>query len=98
LVVAPRHVNREDFFDTYPKVLRKVAPDGALGGLTAVPDSFVPIIKLVLSGIDIDLIFVSIATLHTIPISLELKDNKLLDNLDQAGVRAITGPVCNTSL
>jgi len=90
--VAPRHVKREDFFDVYPTVLRKIAPD-SLRSLTAVPDSFVPIIKLVFNDIDIDLIFVSIASLHTIPINLELKDNKLLDSLDQPGIRAITGPV-----
>jgi poly(A) polymerase len=93
LVVAPRHVKREDFFDVYPAVLRKIAPD-SVSSLTAVPDSFVPIIKLVFNDIDIDLIFVSIASLHTIPLNLELKDNKLLDSLDQPGVRAITGPVC----
>jgi poly(A) polymerase len=90
--VAPRHVKREDFFDVYPTVLRKSAPD-SVGSLTAVPDSFVPIIKLVFNDIDIDLIFVSIASLHTIPLNLELKDNKLLDSLDQPGIRAITGPV-----
>ncbi len=91
LVVAPKHVRRDDFFDVYPTVLRKQAGDG-ISSFTAVPDSFVPIIKLVLNDIDIDLIFVSIATLHTIPLSLELKDNKLLDNLDQPSIRAITGP------
>jgi poly(A) polymerase len=97
LVVAPRHVKREDFFDVYPAVLRKIAPD-SVSSLTAVPDSFVPIIKLVFNDIDIDLIFVSIASLHTIPLNLELKDNKLLDSLDQPGVRAITGPVCRLRL
>jgi poly(A) polymerase Pap1 len=97
LVVAPRHVKREDFFDVYPAVLRKIAPD-SVSSLTAVPDSFVPIIKLVFNDIDIDLIFVSIASLHTIPLGLELKDNKLLDSLDQPGVRAITGPVCRLRL
>lgn len=90
--MAPRHVRREDFFDVYPTVLQRIAPD-SLRSLTAVPDSFVPIIKLVFNDIDIDLIFVSIASLHTIPLNLELKDNKLLDSLDQPGIRAITGPV-----
>lgn len=90
--MAPKHVRRDDFFDIYPTVLRKQAED-QISSFTAVPDSFVPIIKLVLNEIDIDLIFVSIATLHTIPLNLELKDNKLLDSLDQPSIRAITGPV-----
>jgi poly(A) polymerase len=62
--------------------------------LTAVPDSFVPIIKLVLNGIEIDLIFASIAGLQTIPKDLSLNDNNLLMGLDQATIRAVTGPVC----
>ena len=97
LVVAPRHIEREDFFAFFPDVLRKNTKEGQLGSLTAVPDSFVPIIKLELNRIDIDLIFVAIKSLHMVPLKLELKDNKLLDGLDQAGIRAITGPV-STSL
>ena len=92
LVVAPRHVKREQFFEHYPTVLRRMTPAGAVSSLTAVPDSFVPIIKLVLSGIDIDLIFVSLS-LATIPLNLDLRDNKLLDSLDQASIKSITGPV-----
>ena len=92
LVVAPRHVKRNDFFELYPDILKRMAPEGGLGQMTPVPDSFVPIIKLELNNIDIDLIFVSIETQHTIPASLELKDNALLDKLDQAGIKSITGP------
>jgi len=91
--VAPRHVKREDFFDLFPTVLRRFAGPSAVSSLTAVPDSFVPIIKLVLNNIEIDLIFVAIESLQTIPKDLSLNDNKLLDGLDQAGIRAITGPV-----
>ena len=78
----------------YPTALHNLSPDGAVGSLTAVPDSFVPIIKLIFCDIDIDLIFVSIATMHTIPLDLDLRNNRLLDQLDQPAIRAITGPVC----
>lgn len=92
LAVAPRHIKRNDFFESFPQVLRRLAPPGAVGSLTAVPDSFVPIIKLVLNNIEIDLIFVAIESMVVIPRDLTLNDNKLLDGLDQASIRAITGP------
>ena len=69
-----------------------MAGNDAVSSLVAVPDSFVPIIKLVLNNIEIDLIFVAIETLHTIPPNLTLNDNKLLDGLDQAAINSITGP------
>ncbi|KIX07997.1 uncharacterized protein Z518_02651 [Rhinocladiella mackenziei CBS 650.93] len=92
LAVAPKHVKREDFFELFPAVLERLAGPGAITSLTAVPDSFVPIIKLVLNGIEIDLIFASIASLSTIPKDLTLNDNNLLMGLDQATIRAVTGP------
>ncbi|KIW88379.1 uncharacterized protein Z519_10948 [Cladophialophora bantiana CBS 173.52] len=92
LAVAPRHVKREDFFELFPAVLKKEVEPGAITSLVPVPDSFVPIIKLVLNGIEIDLIFASIATLQKIPADLSLNDNSLLIGLDQASIRAVTGP------
>jgi poly(A) polymerase len=91
LAVAPSHIKIKDFFDNLPPVLRRM-PGANVGSLVPVPESFVPIIKLVLNDIEIDLIFVSISTLKTIPKDLSLADNKLLDGLDASGIRAITGP------
>ncbi|RMZ90203.1 hypothetical protein DV736_g2570, partial [Chaetothyriales sp. CBS 134916] len=92
LTVAPKHVRREDFFEQYPTILRRIAGPDAIQSLTAVPDAFVPIIKLVLNNIEIDLIFVSVQALTTIPKNLNLDDNKLLDGLDQQSIKSITGP------
>ena len=91
LAVAPRHIKLDDFFEVFPSVLRR-AQGANIQSLVAVPESFVPIIKLVLNDIEIDLIFVSISTHHTIPKDLSLADNKLLDGLDASAIRAITGP------
>ena len=111
LAVAPQNVKREDFFSSFPDVLKRIVgqelakeakekakPEdrefsAGITSLVPVPDSFVPIIKLILNGIEIDLIFASIATLQTIPPKLNLNDNSLLMNLDQPSIRAITGPV-----
>ncbi|KIW54985.1 hypothetical protein PV05_07305 [Exophiala xenobiotica] len=92
LAVAPRHVTREDFFELFPAILKHMTEEGEVTSLTPVPDSYVPIIKLEINDIEIDLIFASIASLHTIPKNLTLNDNNLLTGLDQATVRAVTGP------
>ena len=91
LAVAPRHIKIDDFFQEFPTVLRR-RPGANITSLVPVPESFVPIIKLVLNDIEIDLIFVSISTLQTIPKDLSLSDNKLLDGLESSSIRAITGP------
>jgi len=92
LAVAPKNVRREDFFELFPDLLKQQAGPDAITSLTAVPDAFVPIIKLVLNGIEIDLIFASIASKQTVPNDLELKDNKILDGLDEATIKSVTGP------
>ena len=45
-----------------------------------------------LNNIEIDLIFVAIESKVVIPRDLSLNDNRLLDGLDEASIRAITGP------
>jgi poly(A) polymerase len=69
-----------------------MVPASSIGFLVPVHDAFVPIIKMQLNEIEIDLIFAAIETLHTIPKNLSLNDNKLLEGMDQASIRAITGP------
>lgn len=92
LAIAPRHITRDDFFEYYPTLLQRMAGPGAVSSLTAVPSSFVPIIKLVLNGIEIDLIFASIPSLATIPKDLSLSENALLTGMDNQTVKSITGP------
>lgn len=91
LVVAPRQVRREDFFDMFPTILRSIVPAEDIGDLTAVPDSFVPIIKMKLCQIDIDLIFARIPSLNSVPLDLDLRDTKLLEGMDQAEIKSVNG-------
>jgi poly(A) polymerase len=91
LVVGPSHVSRDDFFEYFPDLLVKMAPPGAITGLTPVVDAFVPIIKFEYSGISIDLIYSSIYTLKSIPPTLDLQDDKLLRGLGEAEIRSLNG-------
>lgn len=90
LVVVPKHVYREDFFEYLPKILTQMAPPGAIENMTPVPDAFVPIIKLELSTISIDLIFARLAV-PSVPINLLLKDTSLLRGLEERDLRSLNG-------
>lgn len=90
LIVGPKHVYIEDFFADFPSVLERMAPRGAIEKMTPVPDAYVPIIKLELSGISIDLIFARLE-ISTIPLNLDLKNNDYLRGLDEKEVRSLNG-------
>ena len=67
-----------------------MAPPGAIENMTPVPDAFVPIIKLELSTISIDLIFARLA-IPSVPINLLLKDTGLLRGLEERDLRSLNG-------
>lgn len=87
LAVVPKHVTREDFFTVFDELLRGRQE---LEEIAAVPDAFVPIIKMKFSGISIDLICAHL-DLAQIPQSLTLADKNLLRNLDEKDLRALNG-------
>ena len=90
LVVVPKHVTREDFFEQFPSTLKKLAPPGAIQEMTPVPDAFVPIIKLELCGISIDLIFARLA-ISSVSSNLTLKDSSILRGLEERDMRSLNG-------
>ena len=89
-MVVPKHVTREHFFEHVPSILERMAPPGAIQELTPVPDAYVPIIKLELSGISIDLIFARLET-ASVPMSLTLKDTSILRGLEDRDLRSLNG-------
>ncbi|ETR97035.1 Poly(A) polymerase [Trichoderma reesei RUT C-30] len=91
LIVAPKYVTREDYFNYFPDLLVSMAPPGAITDLTVVKDAFVPIIKFEYSGISIDLIFSRIIQKQISPDFDSLKDSSLLRGLDEAELRSLNG-------
>ncbi|KAG7196151.1 polynucleotide adenylyltransferase [Scheffersomyces spartinae] len=87
LVVVPKFVTREDFFDVFEKLLRQ-RPE--LEEIQTVPDAFVPIIKMVFDGISIDLICARVNAAQ-VPLNLSLEDKNLLKNLDEKDLRSLNG-------
>ncbi|KAJ3030190.1 UNVERIFIED_CONTAM: polynucleotide adenylyltransferase [Siphonaria sp. JEL0065] len=87
LCVAPKHVQREDFFTDMLDVL-KARPEVA--SLAAVTDAYVPVITFEFSGIEIDLLCASLAV-PSVPDDLDLSNDNLLKNLDEKCVRSLNG-------
>ncbi|KAI9668633.1 MAG: polynucleotide adenylyltransferase [Alyxoria varia] len=90
LLVAPKHVSRDDFFDHFPAILEKMSAPGAIEELKPVRDAFVPIIKIEYSGISIDLLFARLL-LSSVPFKLDLKKDDLLRGLDEVEQRSLNG-------
>ncbi|XP_015757279.1 PREDICTED: poly(A) polymerase type 3-like [Acropora digitifera] len=87
LLVAPRNVQRGDFFGSFYETLKH---NEDVKDLVAVENAFVPVIKMVFCGIEMDLLFARLA-LAEVPDKLSLLDENLLRNLDTKCVRSLNG-------
>ena len=87
LVVVPKHVSRNDFFEVFYELLKGRSE---LEEIAPVPDAFVPIIKIEFAGISIDLIFARL-DIPRVPRDLTLDDKNLLKNIDEKDLRALSG-------
>ncbi|XP_071963960.1 poly(A) polymerase beta-like [Antedon mediterranea] len=87
LCVSPRHIDREDFFNSFLEIIKN-SPEAK--DIRAVEEAFVPVIKLIFDGIEMDILFARLA-LPVIPDDLDLTDDNLLKNLDQRCVRSLNG-------
>ena len=88
LCVTPKHISREDFFQSLLPILEANANVTDLSG---VPDAVVPIIKLKYKNTEVDLTFARL-NLGIIDSKLEnLENNNLLKHLDEKTVRSING-------
>ncbi|PVG00489.1 putative PAP1-poly(A) polymerase [Serendipita vermifera] len=94
LVVAPKHVDRQDFHEIFLEMLQN---DPMVDEAIGVPEAYVPIIAAVIQGIPIDFTFARLA-LAVIPDDLELKDDSLLKNLDEKCVRSLNGSRCTDDI
>ncbi|XP_030052053.1 poly(A) polymerase gamma isoform X5 [Microcaecilia unicolor] len=87
LCVAPRHVERADFFQSF---VEKLKCQEGIKNLRAVEDAFVPVIKFEFDNIEIDLVFARLA-LQTIPDTLDLREDSRLRSLDIRCIRSLNG-------
>ena len=88
LCVAPYFVERQkDFFNELLKILKS---RNDITEICDVQDAYVPVIKMKISGIQIDLLF---ANLHfnKIEESLNLQENNILKNCDKESILSLNG-------
>ncbi|NXH09238.1 PAPOG polymerase, partial [Bucco capensis] len=87
LCVAPRHVERSDFFTSF---VDKLNQQDRVKNLRVIEDAYVPVIKFEFDGIEIDLVFARLLR-PTVSDKLDLKDNSCLNSLDIKCIRSING-------
>ncbi|KFM56834.1 Poly(A) polymerase gamma, partial [Stegodyphus mimosarum] len=87
LCVAPRHVDRSDFFTSFVDLLKEQCE---VKDLRTVEEAYVPVIKMTFDGIELDMLFARLA-LKDIPENQDLRDVSLLKNLDPKCVRSLNG-------
>uniref|UniRef100_A0A8C3SPM0 polynucleotide adenylyltransferase n=1 Tax=Chelydra serpentina TaxID=8475 RepID=A0A8C3SPM0_CHESE len=87
LCVAPRHVERSDFFQSF---FEKLKVQDGIRNLRAIEDAYVPVIKFEFDGIEIDLVFARLAV-QTISDNLDLRDDSRLRSLDIRCIRSLNG-------
>ncbi|KAF1318652.1 polymerase, partial [Globisporangium splendens] len=87
LCIAPKHCSRVSFFQKVPILLEATS---FVTELHVISTAFVPVIKMKVDGIPVDLLFVSLQV-DSIPDSLDILDDNLLHGLDEPSVRSING-------
>lgn len=87
LCVAPRNIERTDYFTSFFELLKK---QSEVTECRSVEEAFVPVIKMNFDGIEIDLLFARLS-LKEIPDDFDLRDDNLLKNLDPRSVRSLNG-------
>ncbi|KAM6432582.1 poly(A) polymerase gamma-like [Rhynochetos jubatus] len=85
--VAPRHVERGDFFQSF---VEKLQQQEKIKHLRAVEDAYVPVLKFQFDGIEIDLVFARLFG-QSVADNLDLRDDSHLRNLDIRCVRSLNG-------
>ncbi|RWS31605.1 poly(A) polymerase-like protein [Leptotrombidium deliense] len=87
LLVAPRHIDRSDFFTSFCERLSELE---TCEYVRPVEDAYVPVIKTKIDGIELDILFARLA-LKNIPKDQDLRNVELLRNLEHKCVRSLNG-------
>eukprot|EP00755_Sulcionema_specki_P027996 Sspe_Gene.88927::Locus_60832_Transcript_1_1_Confidence_1.000_Length_941::g.88927::m.88927/K14376/PAP; poly(A) polymerase len=87
LLVTPKHVTREDYFSSFPMELKKYP---IVTEVVPVPDAAVPLIKMKIDSLNIDLLFASL-NLTCIPNDFKITQDEILKEVDEQTQRSLNG-------
>ncbi|WWD22616.1 hypothetical protein CI109_107109 [Kwoniella shandongensis] len=88
ICVCPRHVYKEHFFGEFQDMLRAWP---AVTEISAVPSAFVPVMKTVISGVEVDLLFARV-NLAEAGDKLDIEKDEILRGVDDPAQRSLNGP------
>lgn len=88
LCIVPQHITKEHFFrDLY----QRLKENELVKHLTAVPDAYVPLMKMEVGGISIDMLFAQLKT-SMIPENFNILSEENLNGVDDETQRSLNGP------
>ncbi len=87
LCVGPSTITREDFFSFFGEKLESCA---YVTEFAAVPDAYVPVIKLNFNGFDLDILYAPLR-FPTVPADFNIHDDMNLLNVDDRTIRSLNG-------
>lgn len=87
IIIVPRHITRNDYFTTF---YNKLKENPSINNVRAVEEAFVPVIKMIIQGIEIDMLFARLA-LKEVHEDTDLQQDDLLRNLNPKCVRSLNG-------
>ncbi|KAF9762623.1 Poly(A) polymerase pla1 [Nosema granulosis] len=87
LCIVPKHVSRKDFFVDFYAMLEK---SSEIKDLTKIEEAYVPLIKLRIQDIPIDLTFARL-NVASVKDSVNLLNNSILKNMDEKCVLSLNG-------
>lgn len=87
LCVVPKHITRKDFFTDFFELLSQ---DSDVKEITKIEEAYVPLIKLIIQGIPIDLTFARL-NIGIVNDNVNLLNNTYLKNMDDKCVLSING-------
>lgn len=93
VLVAPMHVRREDFFSEEENgLLARLRAEPNVTHVYPISTASVPLIEVIWSGIELDVLFASLQQAEVPTEAEELLDDSLLLQLDPASVQSLNGP------
>jgi poly(A) polymerase len=98
LILAPKYVVLEDFFQHWPSTFRDLSNADEITEMVNVPEAYVPIIKMEYRGVSLDVIFASLPTQASIGSDFKLDDMTVLRGLDTNQMRSVNGVRCGEEL
>ncbi|BEJ14520.1 hypothetical protein CspHIS471_0402870 [Cutaneotrichosporon sp. HIS471] len=88
ICVCPRDIYHEHFFNEFQQMLRDWP---AVTEISAVSSAFVPVMKTVISGVEVDLLFARV-NLPEAGDKLDIEKDEILRGVDDASQRSLNGP------